>query len=143
MLEMSVPEWHREMPARIYASMWTTKISECSFGDAPAPASPPLLWLRRALRVLARRGRSSPAAGQPASAPLTFPEDATCSLLVRRLPFRISCVEGCLWITHDADPRDHVLCAGQEFTASGPGQLVIHAFATSHAVVWTYSPVPR
>jgi hypothetical protein len=126
-------------------SMSTTKITaESPFRDARVPTSPPHPLLRRALQVLGRLGwrrRSSATSGAPAWASLTFPEGGTRSFLVRELPFSVSCVEGCLWITHGADPGDHILRAGQEFTASGPGHLVLHAFAPSRALFWTYPPV--
>jgi hypothetical protein len=118
-------------------AMWTTKITAGSrFIDAPAPTPSPHPLLHRALRALGRLGRRGRSA--PAWAALTFGENGTRSFLVRELPFTISCVEGCLWVTHEADPGDHVLAAGQEFTASGPGHLVLHAFVASRALFWTY-----
>jgi hypothetical protein len=57
------------------------------------------------------------------------------SILVRRSPFRVRCIEGCIWITHDADPRDHVLGPGQVFTASCSGLLVLWAFEPSRLLV--------
>jgi hypothetical protein len=62
-------------------------------------------------------------------------EPGVRSVLVRRLPFSVSCIEGCVWVTHDADPGDHVLGPGQVFTASGPGLLVLWAFEPSRLLV--------
>jgi hypothetical protein len=47
----------------------------------------------------------------------------------------VRCIEGRIWITHDADPRDHVLGPGQVFTASGSGLLVLWAFEPSRLLV--------
>ena len=43
----------------------------------------------------------------------------------------ISCGEGILWLTQTGNPGDHLLRAGETFSGSGPGRLVIGALADS------------
>ena len=40
---------------------------------------------------------------------------------------RIVCREGRLWLTQAGDSRDHILRAGDSFTVSASGQLIITA----------------
>lgn len=43
----------------------------------------------------------------------------------------VECLQGCVWITIDADPRDTVLAAGQTFTADRDDRALIQALALS------------
>ena len=62
-------------------------------------------------------------------------EPGVRSVLVRNVPFSVRCVAGRVWVTHDADPGDHVLGPGQVFTASGSGLLVLWASEPSRLLV--------
>ncbi len=50
---------------------------------------------------------------------------------MRRAGLAVRCLEGSLWITHEGDPRDHIVVPGQRFVASTPGHLVVNALAPS------------
>lgn len=39
----------------------------------------------------------------------------------------VECLEGCVWITLDHDPRDFIIEAGQAFTADSNQRALIHA----------------
>jgi len=52
------------------------------------------------------------------------------SLAVRR-GSEIVCLEGVLWITLDGDIRDHILAAGEKFTANRKGKVVLQALKNS------------
>lgn len=43
----------------------------------------------------------------------------------------IVCIDGCLWITQDGDPRDIILRRGESFTIDRPGVALVHAFESS------------
>jgi Protein of unknown function (DUF2917) len=62
-------------------------------------------------------------------------EPGVRTILVRRLPFSLRCIEGHVWITHGPDPGDHVLGPGRIFTASGCGLLILWAFEPSRLFV--------
>jgi DUF2917 family protein len=75
-------------------------------------------------------------------------ESGVRTILVRGLPFSVRCVEGHVWITHRANPGDHVLGPGQVFTASGRGLLILLAFGPSRLFVsgregWQMSALQR
>lgn len=52
------------------------------------------------------------------------------SLAVRR-GSEIRCLEGVLWITQDGDVKDHILSAGEKFTADRKGKVVLQALKYS------------
>ncbi len=54
---------------------------------------------------------------------------------VRRTGLVVRCLEGCLWITHDRKPGDHIVGPGERFVAAPSGHLVLIALASSRAVV--------
>jgi Protein of unknown function (DUF2917) len=64
------------------------------------------------------------------------------SVHVHGVPFSIRCLEGSVWITHPADPGDHVLAPGEVFTASGPGHLVATAFEPCRVVLSCAAAAP-
>ena len=66
---------------------------------------------------------------------ITLREADVAGFHVRRAGLVVRCLEGCLWVTHEADPGDHILAPGQQFVASTPGHLVVFALASSRAVV--------
>lgn len=39
----------------------------------------------------------------------------------------IWCVQGTLWLTHDGDPKDRVLTAGQSYVATRHARLLVYA----------------
>jgi hypothetical protein len=77
----------------------------------------------------AQAGRPAPAvthcfalkldAGRSESVP-----QAACCVMVR-------CIEGRLWITHDGDPKDVVLDAGESYSAARPATMLVHAMRPS------------
>jgi hypothetical protein len=48
---------------------------------------------------------------------------------------RIAVLRGSLWLTVDHDPADHVLAAGESFTASDARRLTVSAFEPSDYLV--------
>ena len=52
------------------------------------------------------------------------------SLVVRR-GSEIRCLEGVLWITQDGDIKDHILSAGEKYTANRKGKVVLQALKKS------------
>ena len=66
---------------------------------------------------------------------LELEQDTAVSFHVRRLPFTVSCVEGCVWVTLPADPGDHIVTPGAAFSASAPGHLVVTAMVRSRVLV--------
>ncbi|MFL5276563.1 MAG: DUF2917 domain-containing protein [Myxococcales bacterium] len=91
-------------------------------------------WWRRAMAWVSALF-PAPAMGGIHATMLVLEQDVAMSLHVRDLPFSIRCVEGCVWITHPADPGDHVLTAGLEFHASGRGHAVARTFAPTRVLV--------
>lgn len=82
-------------------------------------------WWR--LRGLARSLASTRVGDAPAAGSLdvALGPDRSCGVLVRATPFRVTCLDGCVWVTHPANPGDHILRAGGELEAAGPGHLVV------------------
>jgi len=39
----------------------------------------------------------------------------------------VDCIDGCLWITQDNDPRDIILDSGESFTLDRPGKALVFA----------------
>lgn len=97
--------------------------------DTAAPvAANPLPGLLRALHAIvlgrpAARSRESQAAHE-------LPKGRTLTLR-KPLGQRVECLDGCVWITLDGDPRDVVLEAGQAFTADRNQPALIHALEAS------------
>lgn len=48
---------------------------------------------------------------------------------------RIACLEGCLWITQDRDPRDVVIAAGQSFTPDRNTRALVYALEASRVAL--------
>jgi hypothetical protein len=97
--------------------------------DTAAPVNAnPLPGILRALQA-ALLGR--PASRSRESHPVH--ELASGSTMVLCEPFgrRVECLDGCVWITLDGDPRDIVVEAGQTFTADRNQRALIHALEAS------------
>jgi hypothetical protein len=47
--------------------------------------------------------------------------------ITRPLGCRIQCIAGRAWITHDRDPRDIILEAGESHTCDRPERLIVQA----------------
>jgi len=62
---------------------------------------------------------------------LTLEQGAIVDLRPPREGVAIGVQTGKLWITQTGDPTDHVLTAGESFTACGNGMLVVQALETS------------
>jgi hypothetical protein len=87
-------------------------------------------WFRLP-QTAARRGRWIAPAG---AAPLALGKGATRAVQ-RPEGVTIECQRGCLWLTHDGDPRDVVLCAGQRYTSLLGQRLLVHALEDAQVVV--------
>jgi hypothetical protein len=72
-------------------------------------------------------GRSRPAARpRPASDTWVLPRGAL-QCITRPLGCRIECIAGRAWITHDRDPRDIILEAGESHTCDRPERVIVQA----------------
>lgn len=47
--------------------------------------------------------------------------------LEQPLHWRVDCLSGCLWLTHDGDPRDVVLEAGDSHVPDRNTRMLLHA----------------
>ena len=47
----------------------------------------------------------------------------------------VECVQGVLWITHDGDPKDIVLTAGQAYRAQRPSRMLVSALEDAEFVL--------
>ena len=73
---------------------------------------------------------------RPDGIELRLPDWSAWSVDVRpRHPVVVTCVEGCLLVTLEGDPADHVLAAGEALTAARRGRLVVAALGPSRARV--------
>ena len=71
--------------------------------------------------------RPHPAASsRPAADTWVLPRGAL-QRITRPLGCRIECIAGRAWITHDRDPRDTVLDAGESHTCDRPERLIVQA----------------
>ena len=94
-----------------------------------------LVGLTQWLIALGRALIGAPAAS-PASAGAVRPLPPGCTLtLTAPLGHRVDCVEGCVWITQDQDPRDVILSPGQSFTPDRDQRALIHALDPSRVRV--------
>jgi hypothetical protein len=55
-----------------------------------------------------------------------LPRDGTLAI-EQPLGQELWCVQGALWITHDGDPKDHLLAAGRGYVALRSGRLLAQA----------------
>ncbi len=59
----------------------------------------------------------------------TVREDLVLKITVRDTPYRISCLDGCLWVTQEGDTDDHLLRKGEEFITDRKGKVLIQSVA--------------
>jgi len=95
----------------------------------------PLSWF------LLRPARPAAAAGRPAARPRTpidslrhLPHGRTLAI-EKPLAQEICCVQGSLWLTHDGDPKDHVITAGQSYIATRHARLLVYALDEARFLV--------
>ncbi len=100
------------------------------------PAAAPVRSVWGSLRSVIRHLLPSVRSALPAAtSPFPIPAGESRSVAVRSRPCTVLCIEGCLWVTEEANPHDYVLCRGEAFTASRRGLMVVHAFEPSSVVV--------
>ncbi len=87
------------------------------------------LGLWQALQVAPR-----PAVAPAVDALQQLPRGATLAI-GQALGQEVFCLSGTLWITHDDDPRDHILEAGAGHRIDTEGRTLIHALADARFVV--------
>jgi hypothetical protein len=104
----------------------------------------------RTIAWIARRRVSTRAATRPISpARLTWTlNKAATHSIFHPMGMRIECLAGCLWLTHDGDPRDVVLQAPATHLADRDSRLLIHALddakvRVSRSDSQQNSPAPR
>ena len=61
----------------------------------------------------------------------TLEEDTVLRIDVRKRPRRVTCLEGCLWVTQEGDRNDYVLRKGETFRSAGRGTLYIQSLFQS------------
>lgn len=94
---------------------------------SPAPSTAAAELVSRIVAVL-RDGLAARPRGQAqaTSTQHTLPERHTLTLPASQ-GRHIDCLQGCLWITQDGDPRDVVLQAGQRFSGDHGRRTLVHA----------------
>ena len=89
-------------------------------------------------------GHALPAAGQPQSSRSTRARSASETRAlerdaIERFPgvsdLQLQCLAGCLWITHDGDPKDVILAPGQICDVRERRRVLIHALEFSTYVI--------
>lgn len=83
-------------------------------------------WFHRAWTTATVR-RPAAAAGQPGQ---LLQRDATLVVDDPR-GLTVTCVQGCLWLTHDGDCKDVILEAGQRYSSATRARLLVHALDTA------------
>ena len=77
--------------------------------------------------TLGRFHRSRPAARPRPTADTWVLPRSSLYRIARPLGWRIQCIAGRAWITHDRDPRDIILEAGESHTCDRPERLIVQA----------------
>lgn len=62
----------------------------------------------------------------PAAAPVLTLQAGTTLAVTHPRGQRIECLRGSLWLTHDGDPKDVVLAAGDCYTADRDARLLVY-----------------
>ncbi len=126
--------WRNVTSACIPWRMRPTTLDSCP-SPYPARTAPRARVLANRLAHLVAKWRREDRQQGPST--LVLRGWTASSVVVKETPLTVECTQGVVWVTHDADPGDHVLAAGQRFVASGPGRLVLFAFAPSRVVVFS------
>jgi hypothetical protein len=90
--------------------------------------------LRRWLRLVA------PSFAPTTAKPLAFPVEISLaqghSTRLGRIEGRtLSCLAGCLWITHDGDPKDIVVEEGESYRVAREERTIVHALCDGKLMV--------
>jgi hypothetical protein len=102
---------------------------------SPAPSTSTTELVSRVLSVLRGVFAAAPARQRRrASAEHTLLKSRTVALPASR-GLRIDCLEGCLWITQDGDPRDVVVQSGQSFTVDRDQRALVYAMEAARVRV--------
>lgn len=103
---------------------------EFAFNPA-ARWSAPSTWFAAAT---ARRAAARRQGVATADALQTLARGATF-VIEAPLGHEIFCIDGALWITHDGDPRDHVLDSGRGHVADRATRMVVYALQDARFIV--------
>ena len=77
-----------------------------------------------------------PASRAVPSSRVAQPIDKGATLVVSRAAqATVACLSGCLWITHDGDPGDIVICAGESYTSKSASRMLVHGLEASCAIL--------
>lgn len=74
-----------------------------------------------------RNGRASFPARIAAASEVHSLQNRAILVVPRPIHRKIVCLRGCLWITHDGDPKDIVLDAGQSYRPDRHARMLIQA----------------
>jgi len=47
----------------------------------------------------------------------------------------VACLDGCLWITHDGEPQDHIVEPGMPYTATKASTMLVHALGDARCLI--------
>lgn len=99
--------------------------------------NPASAWAHLATRLL--RDRPAGRAAPPPVIRLRLQRHAT---LVVRDPLgrQLRCDSGVLWVTHDGDPKDIVLAAGENYRAERGSRMLVHALLESQVTLSSVGP---
>jgi hypothetical protein len=67
----------------------------------------------------------------PATAPVRMLKAGTMLAVPQPRGQRIECLRGSLWLTHDGDPKDIVLAAGDSYTVDRDARLLVYGLDAS------------
>ena len=83
------------------------------------------------VRLFQPRTAGRPETSTPARGEVHRLQAGATLKLVRPLGWVIECEEGSLWMTHDGDPKDILLEAGQRHVCERPSRMLVHAMGDS------------
>lgn len=106
---------------------------EFAFNPA-ARWSAPSTWFAAAPSRRASPRRPGADATKAVDALQTLARGATVAIEAP-LGQEIFCIDGALWITHDGDPKDHVVDAGHGHVADRATRLVVYALQDARFIV--------
>jgi hypothetical protein len=47
----------------------------------------------------------------------------------------VACLRGCLWVTRDGEPDDHIVEPGMQYTVAGSATMLVHAMADARCLI--------